>query len=131
MPEPDDDKKPRTDDERSAARASELAVLMDTHRDNVKQANEMYPTPPGAKFSDMSPDEQRRHNARRAHVDSANTAYCRSVRLACARHRDEDLAERAKFTATWQEKMEAEAKAPASVSNDDRASPDKREGADQ
>jgi hypothetical protein len=106
------EKKPESHEEASARRATELTALMATHRGHVKKAHEDHPTPPGVKFHEMNEADQKRFNEKRAVVDSANTAYCRQVKLACSRHQDEILADRLKFNMAWHEKMKAEEGAP-------------------
>jgi hypothetical protein len=107
MIETEPDKTPETHQEASARRAAELGALLTTHQENVARAHEAHPTPPGVKFHDLSEAHQKRYNEKVKVIASANTAYCRQVKLACARHRDEDLAVSLKINVA-NAKMQAE-----------------------
>lgn len=77
-------------EERHERRIAELATVYETHLANVHEAHEAHPTP-ALPFQEMEEADQVRWNEKRKTIDSANRAYNRAVKLACAGHRDEDI----------------------------------------
>lgn len=81
------DEEPDAQQER---RGKELTSLYEVHLANVQEAHAEHPTP-ALPFQEMEVADQLRWNEKRKVIDSANRAYNRAVKLACAGHRDEDI----------------------------------------
>lgn len=77
-------------DECYERRGKELTSLYEVHLANVQEAHAEHPTP-SLPFEEMEMEDQLRWNEKRTAVDSANRAYNRAVKAACAGHRDEDI----------------------------------------
>lgn len=79
-----------SDEDRFRRRSAEFEVLLKNHNQQIALARAMF-NAPNKPFKNMTPEEQRKWNLRRAEIDKANQAYHMAVRRVHASHVEEDV----------------------------------------